>query len=497
MSDHDFEKQVRQKLNNLKITPSAEAWEKIEQRLRERRRRRSLLWLPLLLAGLAVGGYYLYPSLLHPHSGSRQTTVPVNAVSGTTAHKDLAAAEADKNATPGNDVPGSDIPGLDRSKATTAENDDSITDGNSLTQQKDGPSSLAIVRQAMERSERKRKAQPGQRSSPVTSSKHHHATQKSTSIEASETSDDHPNVMVSENAGQPPAIPANDQASIAYNAPPVVVSVHAQKILPTALLPAAAENSPPAPVVKKAPATAHSKWSYAIDVHTGISGVNRNALVPRKSMVAAADYPTSGFVAVVANYAPVYKPAITSPGLAFSVGLEVKRELSKRFSLSTGLGYTQLNTLLKAGEQYINTQTAYGLRSYVLSSAAMVRNEVKEYRNKYHFVELPVVLNMRLIGNEELPVYWNAGVVISQLLSSASVHFDAANGIYYEDNGLVNQTQVGVTTGFSLALFNKTPHPLWLGPSVRSNISSVLKKDAADNRRFVALGLDVKWFWRK
>ena len=58
MSGHEFEKQVRQKLKDLKMTPSAESWENIENRLHERKRRPvAFYWVPLLLIGLATGGY--------------------------------------------------------------------------------------------------------------------------------------------------------------------------------------------------------------------------------------------------------------------------------------------------------------------------------------------------------------------------------------------------------------------------------------------------------
>ena len=55
MSGHEFEKQVRQKLNDLKMTPTAEAWENIEEKLRERKRRPvAIFWLPLAHDYLAL-----------------------------------------------------------------------------------------------------------------------------------------------------------------------------------------------------------------------------------------------------------------------------------------------------------------------------------------------------------------------------------------------------------------------------------------------------------
>ncbi|RYZ37110.1 MAG: hypothetical protein EOP49_31980, partial [Sphingobacteriales bacterium] len=61
MSGHEFEKQVRHKLDDLKMKPSAEAWVNIEDKLREKKRRVvPIFWLPLLLVGLAAGGFFIF-----------------------------------------------------------------------------------------------------------------------------------------------------------------------------------------------------------------------------------------------------------------------------------------------------------------------------------------------------------------------------------------------------------------------------------------------------
>src|ERR1700730_3936067 len=59
MPANDFEKQVQQVLDELKLKPSEEVWPQVEQRIRkDKRRRRSLLWLPLLFLLLGGAGYW-------------------------------------------------------------------------------------------------------------------------------------------------------------------------------------------------------------------------------------------------------------------------------------------------------------------------------------------------------------------------------------------------------------------------------------------------------
>ena len=77
------------------------------------------------------------------------------------------------------------------------------------------------------------------------------------------------------------------------------------------------------------------------------------------------------------------------------------------------------------------------------------------YRNNFHYIEIPVSLKFQLGNSETLPIYWSAGVSISQLISSNSLQFKSVPGLYYNDNSLYNKTQVGLQTGFSALLFAK------------------------------------------
>ena len=61
MSDHEFERQVQQKMDELKFSPSANVWKGIEQDLdKDRKRRWGYVWWPAALLVLLAGvGYYL------------------------------------------------------------------------------------------------------------------------------------------------------------------------------------------------------------------------------------------------------------------------------------------------------------------------------------------------------------------------------------------------------------------------------------------------------
>ena len=56
MQDQNFEKQVKQKMEELSLTPSEPVWQKVEEQIRKKRdRRRLLFWLPFTVLFLGGG----------------------------------------------------------------------------------------------------------------------------------------------------------------------------------------------------------------------------------------------------------------------------------------------------------------------------------------------------------------------------------------------------------------------------------------------------------
>src|SRR5690242_13187195 len=91
MPTNDFEKQVQQKMEELKFTPSDAVWLEVQRQIRQRRdRRRLLMWWLLfpLLTGGSVAVYHTYhiKNETHKLSSARPAATPAAATTGAPAH---------------------------------------------------------------------------------------------------------------------------------------------------------------------------------------------------------------------------------------------------------------------------------------------------------------------------------------------------------------------------------------------------------------------------
>src|SRR5687768_17855848 len=149
MSDHEFEKKVQQKMDDLKLRPSEAVWAEVEKNLRrEKRRRRTLIWLPILGVLLTAGGYFIYSGTGKPNDGSlvnNQSTEKAVAPSVADAQPSARATEPassstvknneslSKNSTPSNKGEKAAIvvtrptPSIDQPVAVEKNNDQSLT----------------------------------------------------------------------------------------------------------------------------------------------------------------------------------------------------------------------------------------------------------------------------------------------------------------------------------------------------------------------------------
>ena len=185
-------------------------------------------------------------------------------------------------------------------------------------------------------------------------------------------------------------------------------------------------------------------------------------------------------------------PSSFKPGISISAGLFLKRSINKKISLSIGLSYHYYSTKIQTGTKVdsiliinpLNTSSAgsVALNTYYRSGSA------ESFTNHYHFIELPVLLQLQLNHSRKIPLYWEAGLSLSQFINSDGLHYNWASGVYYKENSLFNKTQFSVSS--SLLVGFNCHHALFqLGPQLQYHFTDLLKNNQGNKEQLIFGGV--------
>src|SRR3569833_2461296 len=91
MPENEFEKQVKELMEELRFSPSAPVWEKIKKRISEKRRRVWPIFFFFFFVA-TVGGYFLYADIKHANqiavkNSNHTTTSPKKEIPNNTTNQ--------------------------------------------------------------------------------------------------------------------------------------------------------------------------------------------------------------------------------------------------------------------------------------------------------------------------------------------------------------------------------------------------------------------------
>jgi hypothetical protein len=169
-----------------------------------------------------------------------------------------------------------------------------------------------------------------------------------------------------------------------------------------------------------------------------------------------------------------YSSSEVSAGFSFGAGVFVNRDLSKRFSVSGSLGYHYYSTKIQTGTYVSNTNLLSSSGGFSSVNSYYTNGNTKTYTNQYHFVELPVTLNIQLNKSKQRPVIWEAGLSLSYLFSTNALCYDPSHNVYFENDDLMNRTQLNGITAIMVG-FPLGKSALQLGPQLQYGFTGLLK----------------------
>ncbi len=473
MEPNNFEKNIQEKLDEFKIPPSDFVWDNVEKRIGNHKSRRGAFLLFFLLLCLITGGYWLVNSGKNKgQHQSRQT--------GHVAKKENYMATLKKPDSSSNlSLFSSRVISGEKKQSSyqtkKIEKETSLEKG--IVQNKSARSAMNHRRKKI--AEKTAFATKMQIISPYQNEKPGIENQMNTLKENSSNNqnslpEEKPGIAELKNKKEnkdstntginkiPP-----DSLSDKTGLPKIKEAMAAKKVL--------------LPEKSSHPQLKH-KWTFGIAFCGGTSAIG-NAPFGNSGLSA-----TSG-----ANYGGLpsgnYGASPLKDGAAFLGGVFIEKNISPKNKISIGISYQYYSLINRTGnviDTLINYPVQYLAPTGNVYSSA---NDENKYRNDFRFIEIPVSLKFQLGNSKTLPIYWQGGITLSQLIGSRALQFNSNLGLYYHDNSVFNKTQIGLQTGFSAIFFSKAKTPVSIGPYFIYQASKLANEGLYGGKHFSFIGI--------
>ncbi len=472
MAENEFEKNVRREMDEFKVRPSEEIWPKIEEKIREKNRKRRVLFFILFsLIALMLGGYGIYN-----FSGSNTRS------------------EAQNKLSEGDQPTGKNK--IDNSKNKELNKETIAIKPNIPAENADQENKTLLV------AKQKKIDQRSTRDRFITSdSRKNHISEDQTAINTNQAEKETRSDKTDQETVNTSSF---DQQQVATDTTQKEIAKPNDKNLAvndtTGSKREQLKDTRSAQVVNKKKTDKNfSKIAWGINFSAGTSVITEDAF-SFKSSYAAADRQYSNSPGSVTG-GPVtgpgtyyrYPQSQNKPAFAFKAGIQARKNISKRSSLSAGLGYSYLADKIKvgSGQNQGQAQSAFSLSYYAGAPQ-------QTYTDHFHFIELPLYYNWRVTNNTDHFLSLNAGVSPSYLLATNTLLYDtAAGGIYYLNKDLVTKAHFNFISGISYQFKNKKNLEFSIGPQFSFDVSKIFKSELDKRKYFLYTGIDARVFFER
>lgn len=504
MRDNAFDKGVQDKMEEFRLTPSAPVWPEVERRIRERKKRRILIFW-FCLAGLLLTGAGAWWLL---NEKSITPAMPVAEKNKVTAQPEINREEATRNKTGQSDSPDetgstatanhnkSNTPVNDESTATTSTNTNTNTvpsntqsnlprTVNPVPVKKSATVSVANVKDDVQITSIKGKKT--KRGAPVKNKPAEAGTktvtQAATPVSGSDTE---AGTAVASNEPQMPKGPDPLPALIhdnTVNKPATIVQTKTDEVKPV---------SSSARSAKKP-----HKWQIGLVLAVGEANLteSRLSLFSMKSF----DALQSGSVVGNGNFSSSsFADSVPLKGPAFHAGVYAKRKIGKMTAFSAGLNLAFYSGKQRVGT-FVDSVRQLNTYFYTRTTGGFYRSGSSDwYTNKYYYLQLPLLLHWQLNKGSKLPpLEWENGFVPSFLTGSRALVYDPASTIFFRDKTVYNRFSLVYQTGFTATFASRTRHPLTAGLYYNYHFSKLQGVNPPDFNHQSSYGVQFRWILRK
>ena len=474
MAANEFEKNARKSLDEFKLHPAEEVWQKVEERIREKKRRRVIFFIIFSLFGLALGGYGIYnlsddqklaPEVREPKSNetvqgtrhkAQETSNSKNPQAKNNTIKTNVSREMKINKRP-------PINKTPYNKEVAAR---------SLSENVKGKNRLVVT--ALKKYKKEQEKKP-------TNDTAHQNIPSNISL-----SNNQQNLI--DTISQKPASTSTGK-DIAKNDPGDTISIISKENK---------ANLPIAQVKRKKQDQVPKKLKWGLNFSAGSSIItqNRFSLKARGNSVSDS-YNAPGSVTGGGGSGAgfVNAPSSNRSSFAFKAGLALKKNLTRRSSLSMSINYAYLADKIKIGTRQNVSPQGNNFNS-ITSYYNSIR--LKTFTDHFHFIELPIMYDWRITGNLNHFISLDIGMSIAYLISTNAVVYDTiSGGIYYHDKDLFNKTHINFMSGLSYHSIGKRSFEWSIEPQFSFDVTRIFKSNLDTRKYFLYTGIGATIFFEK
>jgi Outer membrane protein beta-barrel domain len=216
------------------------------------------------------------------------------------------------------------------------------------------------------------------------------------------------------------------------------------------------------------------RWEYGITLSAGLGKQVSNLLATGNNLFGAVSNNVVGPTAVADSFRTGLSGA--KPSAAFDAGFYLRRQLSKKWSIQTGLSYSFLSYKRAVGQQ-VDSGVVYIVNNQPVSATRYYRqSNVQDYVNRLHTLQIPfeVQYNIGKKGNWRIL----GGLSAGYLLGSNALVYKNNPPVYLTSKDAFNKLLLSMHTGISYQSQGRLPFSAGLRFSYSA--TSFVKKDIND-----------------
>jgi len=475
MQDPEFEKQVREKMNELRFSPSESVWTRVLKDLdKDNKRKRPFFWYFLLTGvGLAVGGYFI---LIQGKKGIHEASIKKVSQRNKSDQAKSALVE---------------YPGAKNEKV----NSTPISNSNQAAEK--------LNLQTGENNVRKIRKQDGLTANHSISI---HIINKNQKVKK-ETAIAAPIVMIpglANKSSTQDKLAEKNSPELKENSYPDSSNAHQVPLESVATVATKDSINLQINLIHKKRAENPKPWKLGFVGSAGIADVasglmNSNSGSNGVNTSSSAGAPSQ------------FEPSPVHSRISVLAGINIEKEITKRISISVGLNYHYYSTSIQTSQKIDSAITAFSLGPVFFSNnpnAVLIANNpylssnpAYTFRlftqvNQYHFIEIPVSALILLNVNAKTQFNIEAGLTPAQLLSADALVFHYHSGLYYKDNSALNKTQLSGELGLLLGFWSH--HTLFrVGPQIQYHFTRLVNQSTGGSEHLYYAGLKLQTVLRK